>query len=338
MPVVDAAKAVDSEHRLDGGPSSALAERLAQLSPRHPSSPGYPRDSPRAGQPADGKGEGAEAADRVRQAADAARRPELEARLADARAAGLGTEIRHTVDAGHEVWSEEREILHNEVIDALYSDASTVPCEYRAILAGGLPGAGKTTVLNEHAGIDGSRYLMINPDIIKDVLADRGMVPAVEGLSPMEATELVHEETSHLAKRLALRAQSDGRNLIWDVTMSTGASAEGRVEQLRAAGYTRVEAVFVDIPVDLSIRRAEERHRGDQEAFLADSGNGGRYVSPDVIVAQSHRDWGSQNRLHFERLKDRLDAWSVYDNSVDGRDPVLVQSYRVARDDMKETT
>ena len=51
-------------------------------------------------------------------------------------------------------------------------------------------------------------------------MARRGMIPEVEGLSPMEASDLVHEESSYLARQLALRAQADGKNLIWDITMS----------------------------------------------------------------------------------------------------------------------
>ena len=38
---------------------------------------------------------------------------------------------------------------------------------------------------------------MINPDDIKEELAQRGMVPEIDGLSPMEATDLVHEESSY---------------------------------------------------------------------------------------------------------------------------------------------
>ena len=41
-----------------------------------------------------------------------------------------------------------------------------------------------------------SQYLMINPDDIKEEMARRGMVPEIEGLSPMEASDLVHEESS----------------------------------------------------------------------------------------------------------------------------------------------
>ena len=74
--------------------------------------------------------------------------------------------------------------------------------------------------LQQHAGIDWSQYLMINPDDIKEEMARRGMIPEIDGLSPMEASELVHEESSYLASQLAIRAQADGKNLIWDITMS----------------------------------------------------------------------------------------------------------------------
>ncbi len=35
------------------------------------------------------------------------------------------------------------------IIDDLYAEAAAVPCEHKAIVAGGLAGAGKTTVLTE---------------------------------------------------------------------------------------------------------------------------------------------------------------------------------------------
>ena len=130
--------------------------------------------------------------------------------------------------------------------------AADVPCERRAIIAGGLSGAGKSTVLDEYAEIDRSQYLTINPDKIKEEMADRGMIPAVDGLSPMEASDLVHEESSYVARQLALLAQADGKNIIWDITMSSQAKIERRIGELRAAGYTSIEGIFVDIPVETS--------------------------------------------------------------------------------------
>ena len=91
-------------------------------------------------------------------------------------------------------------------------------------------------------------------------MARRDMIPPVDGLSPMEASDLVHEESSYVARQLALRAEGDGKNIIWDITMSSWASTERRIDELHSAGYTRIEGIFVDIPVETSVARADGRH------------------------------------------------------------------------------
>jgi hypothetical protein len=135
----------------------------------------------------------------------------------------------------------------------------------------------------------------------------------------------VHEESSHIAKRIARRALADGKNVIWDITMSTQDSTEERIDNLHAAGYS-VDGIFVDIPVETSVRRAEARHRAGHEDFRAGIGQGGRYVPAEVILAQADEDWGSQNRKTFEAVRHRFDRWSRYDNSVDGRPAVLAET------------
>src|SRR6185437_10220569 len=117
----------------------------------------------------------------------------------------------------------------------------------------------KTTILENHSNVDRSNYLTINPDEFKEELARRGLVPEVSGLSPMEASSLVHEESSHIARMLAGRALADGKNVIWDVTLSTPKSAAHRVEELRAAGYQDIQGIFVDIPIETSVIRAIDR-------------------------------------------------------------------------------
>ena len=101
-------------------------------------------------------------ADRVRPLTDAEHGPhvaDVKIRLATARAAGLATELQHTTDPDREIWFKARRVLHDQIVDDLYGAASGVPCERKAILAGGLPGGGKTTVLREYAGIDLELYL-----------------------------------------------------------------------------------------------------------------------------------------------------------------------------------
>jgi predicted kinase len=301
-----------------------LDQRLEHLDHRHPASPRYP-DRP----PPDAGG----AADRVRPLTDAEHADhvaEVRGHLADAHAAGLATDVQHTIDPRGEVWSRARRALHDAILEELYAANSDVPCDRKAIIAGGLPGAGKTTILEQFAGIELGQYVMVNPDRVKTELIRRGLVPNIDGLSPMEASVLVHEEASHIAKRLAHRAQADGKNIIWDVTMSSSASTDQRIGSLRESGYTRIDGVFVDIPVDVSLTRADSRHRQAHDEYRDGRGLGGRYVPPETILNYADREWGSQNRRNFESLKSGFDGWSRYDNSVDGRDPILAESYSSA--------
>jgi predicted ABC-type ATPase len=251
-------------------------------------------------------------------------REDARIRIADANRRGLSTEVQYGVDGDGEAWVASRRAEHGVIIDDIYARASDVPCEYKAIVAGGMAGAGKTTVLAGHAGIDRSQYLTINPDDIKEELAKRALIPVVEGLSPMEASDLVHEESSHIAKQLAIRARADGKNIIWDITMSSSATTERRIDDLRGAGYTSVIGIFVDIPVDVSMTRAEARHRYDEDLYRAGKGLGGRYVPEEYIASGADEEWGSKNRRTFDELKPRFDGWTIFDNGVDDRDPIRV--------------
>jgi predicted ABC-type ATPase len=249
---------------------------------------------------------------------------EVRDRLEQARADGLASDQQYTIDPDREIWSEDREARHDEIIDELYD---------RAIIAGGLPGAGKSSVLEGHAGIDRSRFLTIDPDEIKAELARRGMIPPVENLSPMEASGLVHEESSHIARQLAYRAQAEGKNVVWDITMSSKSSTERRIDDLRGAGYLRIEGIFVDIPVETSEVRVEFRHRVGLDEYHAGKGDGGRYVPPEVIREKADLIWGSVNRRTFEEVKSRFDGWSIYDNSTDGRPPTLTDTAKGKKPD-----
>jgi predicted kinase len=255
--------------------------------------------------------------------------------LSEADAAGLETDVQHTTDPDREQWTPDRDRAQGELVASLYERVSEVPCDRLAIMAGGLGGAGKSTVLSKHAGIDLGQYLTINPDDVKEEMGKRGLIPEVEGLSPMEASDLVHEESSAVAKQLARKALSDGRNVVWDITMSSPESTARRIGDLRAAGYS-ITGIFVDIPVETSVRRADARHREGHEDYRAGIGLGGRYVPPEVIRAQADDEWGSQNRRTFETVRPQFDQWSRYDNSVDGRPPVLAEASQ-PDDDREET-
>jgi predicted kinase len=244
--------------------------------------------------------------------------------LAHARDNGLPTD-RKFFNPQEDSWTTERQVVHRDLVDGLYENAIGVPCEQKAVMAGGLPGAGKSTVLERYAGIDRSQYLTINPDDVKEEMAVRGLIPEVEGLSPMEASDLVHEESSHVAKLLAERALRDGKNIIWDITMSSRPSTERRLDDLDRAGYVTT-GIFVDITIETSVRRADARHRHGHEEYRNDRGMGGRFVPSEVIRSQEDGEWGSKNRRTLEEIKERLADCVIYDNSADGHEPVMVTS------------
>jgi hypothetical protein len=306
------------------GARAELRDRLDGLMPGHPSSPWEADGTPRPPVPQLTELElpeppmsDADYADHVREVA----------KLLDrATAEGLTTDRLHTLNPDHDIWTDDRADVHDQIIEDAYRAAANVPCERQAVIAGGLGGAGKTTVLEQYAGIDRSQFLTINPDGFKEELARRGLVPQIPGLSPMEASTLGHEESSYLARQLALRALADGKNIIWDVTMSSLASASRRVDELRAAEYRRVDGLFVDIPIETSVGRVEARHRQGHDLFLSGEGLGGRLVPAEVTRSQADPDFGSVNRRAFETLKDRFDHWAIYDNSADGRPPILTET------------
>jgi Zeta toxin len=165
----------------------------------------------------------------------------------------------------------------------VYERADGVPCDRQGIIAGGLPGADKASPLAK-SGADRSHYLTISIDRILEEMAAYGLIPPVEGLSPMEAAELVHAEAQFVAKRLGLRALAGGRNLILDISMASLPAVESWLAALRLAGYS-VTGIFADVSIEESVRRCEAEHRRRHDDYCRGVGYGGRYVRPEAIRA-----------------------------------------------------
>ena len=130
------------------------------------------------------------------------------------------------------IWTSERNRQQGELVAEIYRGAAAVPCERLAIIAGGLPGADKARALDE-AGVDRSRYLTVSIDDVLIRMAARQLIPSADadGLSPLARAGRVHGEAQFLAKRVALLALTDGRNLILDISLASW----------RAAGMARAQ-------------------------------------------------------------------------------------------------
>jgi predicted ABC-type ATPase len=246
----------------------------------------------------------------------------IEVKIKQAKADGLETDRMYKHG---DVYDDERAAQHKEIIrDLLDKQTKTAKKDKLMIIAGGLGGAGKSTVLKKHLGVDTNDYVTINPDDVKEEMAKRGMVPKVAGLSPMEGSALVHEESGDIANAMLREAEQQGYNIIQDITMSSTQTIDRRLKEAAEHGYTKTHALFVDIPVETSVTRAMGRHKNGDERFRNGEGQGGRYVPPDIIRKSASRQHGSINRGSFESQKHRFSGWQLWDNSVDGRDPVKI--------------
>ena len=157
-------------------------------------------------------------------------------------------------------YTMERHLAQQEIIEDVLKAHDKVPREGKAVLSGGMGGAGKTTVLTRYLGMDTSQYITINPDDIKEIMAERGMIPTLRGLTPMECSTLAHQEASYISSLIMKRAIAEKRNIILDGTMASMKSMRRRTGQLRDGGY-HMSAVFVDITPETSQKRATSRYQ-----------------------------------------------------------------------------
>ncbi|MFM9035960.1 MAG: zeta toxin family protein [Mycobacterium sp.] len=228
-------------------------------------------------------------------------------------------------------WNPVRRQQQLELMEEIWNEsASNVPNNGKSIISGGLGGAGKSYTLENIVKVDPSEYFTINPDLIKEKMAEKDMIPNLDPkLTPMELSPLAHTEASEMAYELAIRAYREKKNVVWDITMSSKASvANGRVKLMRAAGYREINAVFVDVTVEKSIRQARTRWSNGLIAFAQGVGYGGRFLPSGAAgenLPTPGAPWRSKNREVFEAVKTLFDGYKVYDNEIDDQS-TLVES------------
>lgn len=217
-------------------------------------------------------------------------------------------------------FSRAREAEQQAIIDHFLNQPG-VKADRKALVLGGLPGAGKTTTLNSVAGqsalgLDMSEYVTVNADEVKAEMIRRGMVPTYPGLTADESATLFHAESFEVAHSLMRQAARKGLNLVYDTSLkSTGqlgfvTAATGRA----APPKYEVTAVLVDVPVQVAKDRAKAR-------YLA----GDRYMPLSLIDSMKAYGGGrarsSLPAQNFDQIKRQVDQWFAFDNT--GTAPTL---------------
>ena len=230
-------------------------------------------------------------------------------------------------------YTMERHLAQQEIIEDVLKAHDKVPCEGKAVLSGGMGGAGKTTVLTRYLGMDTSQYITINPDDIKEIMAERGMIPTLRGLTPMECSTLAHQEASYISSLIMKRAIAEKRNIILDGTMASMKSMRRRTGQLRDGGY-RMSAVFVDITPETSQKRATSRYqRGMSKYTTSREGQGGRILPASVNQGNTPEDTTRFRSRSAENLAALYEDGTipstpvVYNNDGDAPQPVAYDDF-----------
>lgn len=224
-------------------------------------------------------------------------------------AAYPSTHKQYTVKVkGKTVYTPERRAQQVELLNELEEKYQHVPNEGVAIFSGGMPGAGKTTFLKKTQK-DLDRYASINPDDVKEAMVRKGMAPKIEGLTPLETNSIIHYEAALLTNELYERAAQQKKNLVIDKTMGSENTVTKEVEDLKAKGYSKVSAVFVDVDPDVAYERIVARHRAGLNAFVKSEGKTlGERAVKGTIISGSRTDkegFYSKNSEVFQKVKER---------------------------------
>lgn len=192
---------------------------------------------------------------------------------------------------GKTKYKEERQALHREIISELMAKYADVPREGRILLTGGLPGSGKTTVVDNNPDLEADQYATVNPDDIKEMLIAKGGAPAIRGLLPMETNSLLQYESQYIADNFVEEISQKRHNLLLDKTMSSPNPISKTLATLRERGYSQIEAVFMDVDGYVAYDRIVARHRQGLDDYVTKGeGIGGRAVSGTVVSASISND------------------------------------------------
>ena len=204
-------------------------------------------------------------------------------------------------------YTDERKKQQDYLIKKLLQKYKDVPSNQQVIFSAGAPGAGKTTILNQQI-TNSEDYATVSSDDFKELMAEHGMIPKVEGLTPMESSTLVHEESSYLADRLAMNLAHLKKNIIYDFTCKTVTSATYRINLLKKFGYEtkKMNFIFVNIPLVVSKERAKNRYVRGLNKFNI----GGRWL-PEFVIDKSSSKTGKFDSQNAESIVDLYKNYGI---------------------------
>lgn len=258
--------------------------------------------------------------------------PEYKAKLDETRArisSGTATKDLHfNKETGQ--YTPERQAVHNKIVgDYIEKLDQARPIngeKPEVVVFGGRGGSGKSQLSdgsvegtftpvrdangNKIEGLveqDGQKYVVLDGDAIK------GMLPEYQGWNAAH----LHEEGDDIFEDLVDIAREMGANLVLDVTLKSGASAEKRLKSFIDKGF-RAQGHYMQLPREKAAARAVGRYAAIPKNETEPSWKG-RFVPPEVVLTNVN------NEANFENLKKYFRKWSWHNNDVEkDQKPILV--------------
>lgn len=220
----------------------------------------------------------------------------VKASAAAREAAGLPQDTMQMYCDENGNWTEERQKLHEKIINDAFEGKTPVK-NPKSIILGGGAGAGKTTVVKNYLNVD-ENTVYADADAIKYMLPE--MKEAIDRGDP-NASVYVHEESSYLSKVIAAKASKGNYNLLMDGTGDNSIdNLRKKVASLRDDNNF-VDAVYVTVDSEIAWQRSLKRAEKT-----------GRYV-PKAVLFSSHK---AVSKVFPEAVKEGLfDSFRVFDTS-----------------------
>lgn len=208
-------------------------------------------------------------------------------------------------------YTKERLAVHREILNEVFRDVQRFKPEVgkpELVVLAGRGGSGKSsfgTIGNGVPGIaayDSSRFFRIDADGFKDALAQKDRRDTAGGVGPLAVH--YHDESSRLFDRAVVMARNMGLNTVLDVTMNS--PHLNRLAAFKKAGYD-TSAYLMFLPPQHAADRAMSRYKENNQT--------GRLVPPEYVLNSRN------NEKNFDRVKRRVNRWSIYTSDVPRGEP-----------------
>ncbi|MAH48518.1 hypothetical protein CMI37_22015 [Candidatus Pacearchaeota archaeon] len=200
--------------------------------------------------------------------------------------------------------TKARAKVHDDIVRKIVNGGKVAKKGNQELLTtGGYPGSGKSTMLNQAFPGWRDKYVHIDADMVKGLLAEADGVPL------RWRAALYHVESKQVVNRIRRLAMQENRHILYDATMKSTEKFIKKIQAYKDAGY-KVTGAFADLPIEQAMERAIARFFGKS----------GRFVDP--IYISTH---GNQNIATFHQLisDELLDIWTQYNTNVPKGMPAL---------------